>query len=257
MSVQEPPPWEDDPLSEFFKLAEYNERVTSLNHPAVFELLKSVQSVFKDVQKAVEYDSKPELLIPRFLIVRTFSSFLAAIRLAMSGQIAEAYPVLRQAIEQSWYALHIAKDPSAPSRIEVWLRRNEDATAKTKCKEEFTIANVRATHKPLDPDTAMYLQELYESVIDYGAHPNQLGVLIGIAHSKGNKKIDYKVGIIFPQTLPMMLTVRLAVAVAVGALKVFQQIFPERFKIMSIDIRIEELVVKLNSVFKPYIQQDQ
>lgn len=255
MSFQEPPQWDDDPLSELFKMAEYNERVTSLNHPTVFELLKGVQRTFKEVQNAVEHDSKPELLIPRFLIARTISSFFAAIRLAMSGQIAEAFPILRQAIEQAWYALHIAKDPSAPSRMEVWLNRNDDAEAKLKCKQEFTIANVRATHEALDPYTARHLQGLYESVIDYGAHPNQLGVLIGIAHSKGEKKIDYKVGIIYPETLSMMVTVRLAVAVAVGALKVFQRIFSERFEIMSIDNKIEGLVVQLNSVFKPYLQK--
>jgi hypothetical protein len=256
MSWQEPPPWGDDTLSEFLKLAEYNDRVTSLNHPIVFELLKSVDSTFKEVQKAVEHDSRPQLLVPRFLITRTHSSFLAAIRLAMSGQIAEVYPILRQAIEQAWYALNIAKDPAAPSRMEVWLRRNEDATAKATCKQEFTIANVRSTHEANDPDTARRLRELYESVIDYGAHPNQLGVLIGVAHSEAAKKIDYQVGILFPKILPMMMTIRLAVAVVVDALKVFQQIFPERFEIMSIDSKIGELVIKFNSVFRPYIQNN-
>ena len=36
-------------LSEFLKLAEYNDRVTSLNHPIVFELLKDVDTAFKEV----------------------------------------------------------------------------------------------------------------------------------------------------------------------------------------------------------------
>jgi hypothetical protein len=256
MSQQGPPPWGDDNLSEFLKMAEYNDRVTSLNHPIVFELLKNVDKAFKEVQKAVEHDSRPKLLVPRFLILRTYSSFLAAIRLAMSGQIAEAYPILRQAIELAWYALHIAKGPISPSRSEVWLRRNEDATSRAKCKQEFTIANVRSTHEANDPGTARHLQGLYESVVDYGAHPNQLGVLIGIAHSKTAEKINYQVGILYPKTLPMMLTIRLAVAIAIDAIKVFQQIFPERFKIMSIDSRIDSIVSKLNSVFKPYIEEN-
>lgn len=101
MPEQEPPPWEDDSLSEFFKLTEYNDRVTALNHPEVFEFIKRINSAFKDVLQAIEHDSKQELVIPRFLIVRTFSSFLAAIRLAMSCQVIEAFPVLRQAIEQA------------------------------------------------------------------------------------------------------------------------------------------------------------
>jgi hypothetical protein len=255
VSEQKPPDWKNDPLSKFLKLAEYNDRVTSLNHPAVFELLKNVEKAFKEVQEAVEHDSRPELLVPRFLITRTHSSFLAAIRLAMSGQITEAYPVLRQAIEQAWYALHISKDPSAPSRMEIWLRRNEDATAKAKCKQVFTIANVRSTHEKIDHATAKHFQELYKSVIDFGAHPNQLEILVGIAHSKSSKKIDYQVGILCTKTLPVMVTIRLVVMVAIGTLKIFQQIFPERFKIMSINNGIDELVSQVNSIFRPYIRE--
>jgi len=86
MSTQQLPPWENDSLSEFFKLTEYNIRVTILNHPEIFELIKRINSIFKTVLEAIEHDSKQELVVPRFLIVRTFSSFLAAIRLAMSGQ---------------------------------------------------------------------------------------------------------------------------------------------------------------------------
>jgi len=114
---------------------------------------------------------------------------------------------------------------------------------------------VRATHEALDIREAGQFKELYERVIDYGAHPNQLGILIGAAQSKGEKKIDYKVGIIYPKTLPMMITIRFAIAVAIGSLKVFQRIFPERFKIMSIDKEIEELIVGLNSVFKQYLRK--
>jgi len=44
----------------------------------------------------------------------------------------------------------------------------------------------------------------------------------------------------------------MAVAVAVGALKVFELIYPERFKITGVDLEIENLVAGLNSVFKPY-----
>jgi hypothetical protein len=44
----------------------------------------------------------------------------------------------------------------------------------------------------------------------------------------------------------------MAVAVVVGALKIFYLIFPERFKIMGIDAEIEALAKGLNTVFKPY-----
>ena len=190
-------------------------------------------------------------------MVRTHSSFLAAIRLAMSGQLSESYAVLRAAIEQAWYALHMAKDPQPPTRTTVWLCRNDDETSKSKCKSEFTIAKVRSTHESLDPATAKQLHELYETMIDFGAHPNQLGMLVAMGKSEMEQGINYQVGILFPEVVALAATLRMAVAVAVGALKVFQLIFPECFKLMGLDEEIKALVNELNSVFKPYMQQSQ
>ncbi|MBI4840976.1 MAG: hypothetical protein HY803_07860, partial [candidate division NC10 bacterium] len=83
---QQLPPWEKDSLSSLLENAAFNERATSLNLPKVYSLLKQVHSTFERVAATVEKDNREELLVPRFLIVRTHSAFLAAMRLAMSGQ---------------------------------------------------------------------------------------------------------------------------------------------------------------------------
>jgi hypothetical protein len=254
MPQQKPPPWGDDSLSTFFSEAEYNERVSSLNLATIYALLQRLHSAFQRVEETVEKDNREELLVSRFLMVRTHSAFLAAIRLAMSGQFSESYPVLRAAIEQAWYALHIAKDPKPPNRAKVWLCRNENKASKAKCKNEFTVANVGSTHQSLDSVTAKQLHQIYETMIDFGAHPNQLGVLVEISKSETEQEINYRVGILFPQIVPLVATLRMAVAMAVGALKVFQLIFPVRFKIMGLDKEIKVFVSELNSVFKPYVQ---
>jgi hypothetical protein len=56
--------------------------------------------------------------------------------------------------------------------------------------------------------------------------------------------------------LPHVSTLRLAVAVAVGAMKTFQLIFPERFRLTTLDVEIENLVLELNSVFRPYVPKE-
>jgi hypothetical protein len=254
MSEQKPPPWGDDPLSNFFSEAEYNERVSSINLATIYALLQRLHAAFRRVEETVEKDNREEFLVTRFLIVRTHSSFLAAIRLAMSGQLSESYAVLRAAIEQTWYALYMAKDPQPPNRVKVWLCRNHDEISKSKCKSEFTVTNVRSTHDSLDSVTAKQLHQLYETMIDFGAHPNQLGVLMAMNKSVTEQANSYQVGIIFTDIVPLVATLQKAVAVAVGALKVFQLIFSERFKIMGLDEEIKALVRELNSVFKPYIQ---
>ena len=137
MTEKKPPQWDNDPLSGFFKDAEYNDRVTALNFPKVFHWLGRVHFLLKRFEEAIAKANREEYLVARFLVVRSHSSFLAAIRLAMSGQVSEAFPVLRSAIESTWYALHIAKDPKGTERSEIWLRRNENEVAKAKCKSEL------------------------------------------------------------------------------------------------------------------------
>ena len=173
----------------------------------------------------------------------------------MSGQLPESYAVLRASIEQAWYALHIAKDPHPPERVKVWLCRNDDETSRSKCKNEFTVQNVRSTHESFDSVTAKQLHELYERMIDFGAHPNQQSLFLAMRQSETDEETNFTVGILFPSPVPILLTVRMAVAVAVGALKVFQHVFPERFRLMSLDEEIKALVGELNSAFKAYGSQ--
>ena len=125
MLEQKPPPWGDDPLSTFFSEAEYNERASSLNLAPIYAFLQRLHASFRRVEETVEKDNREELLLTRFLMVRAHSSFLAATRLAMSGQLFESYAPLRSSIEQAWYALHTAKDRQPPKRSEIWLCRNE------------------------------------------------------------------------------------------------------------------------------------
>jgi hypothetical protein len=267
MSERQPPPWPDDPLSAYFNMAEYNDRAGSLNYPTVYELLQKTNAALELAHSAVERDGKQELLIPRFLIVRVRSAFLAACRLALSGQIVEAHAVLRVAIEEAWYALHIGMQPplAAPTkdapdpkpRWEIWLRRNEDQSSKERCKREFTVKNVRTTHEERDSEAAKALHGLYETLIDFGAHPNEQGVISAMMKSEDKKQITYQVGILAPQELPLMMALRIAVGVAVGALKAFSLLFPDSYEQAKIPTKIEELVYLLNTVFKPWVPKQQ
>jgi hypothetical protein len=256
MIEKKPPEWGNDPLSVFFKDAEYNNRVSALNLSAVYELLQRVHRLFKQFEELIEKDSRQEFLVPRFLMVRTHSSYLAGLRLAMSGQVSEAFSVLRSGVECTWYALHIAKDPEGSERAKIWLRRNEDGVAKLRCKSEFTVTKLRQTHEASDPQTAADFHRIYEELIDFGAHPNQFGVMLPMRKAGNHREIDFSVGILHAEPLHIVLGLRMAVGVALGALKTFQLIFPERFTITGIDVEIQNLIAHANSVFKAYATKD-
>jgi hypothetical protein len=250
MDKPEPPAWGNDRLSMFFRDADYNARVTAANYPQVFESLKRADSALHLARETLEKDSGWVRLVPRFLLVRVHSSILAAVRAGMSGQVGEAFVLLRSGIEQSWYALHMATGPEAERRTDIWLKRNEGAAETAACRTEFTVKNVRSTHEGLDPVTAAQLQQLYEKLIDYGAHPNQMGVFTSLGSQESATDVTFSVGILYPSELPVMVTLRLSMAVAIGALKIFGLIYPERFVLMGLDSEIRELVAELNSKFK-------
>jgi hypothetical protein len=249
MSRKQLPPWGDDPLSKTLSDAAYNERVTAANFPTVYEFLKRVHVAFVQAGQALEKDSDINHLVPRFLLIRTHSSIIAAIRSAMCGQAPEASAVLRAGIEQSWYALHMAVDSSF-ARTEIWLRRNDDERTTNKCKSEFTIRNVRSTHELLDNKTAKQIKDIYERLIDFGAHPNQMGVFSAIKKSKQPDQITFHVGILTAEKTSMLATLRFVGAVAIGSLKIFALIWPERFALVGLNEQIEGLVHELNTVFK-------
>jgi hypothetical protein len=252
MMDPQPPAWESDSLSKYFRDAEYNERVTALKYPTVYSLLRSVQEAFEWAEQAAAKGSGRATTLPRILLARAHSAFLAAVRLTMSGQATEAQIVLRSGVEQAWYALHIATDPAPSTRAEIWLRRHESEEATARCRQEFTVAKVRASHEGIDAEAAAAMHWLYETLIDFGGHPNQRGVLAAVERYEDETRIDYKVAILQPDELRVMIALRLAVAVAVGALRVFRHMYPERFAIVGLDDAIGYLERGLDTLFKQY-----
>jgi ribosomal protein S17E len=99
------------------------------------------------------------------------------------------------------------------------------------------------------------LHRLYVSTIDLGAHPNQWGVVLGLRKSSAPDERTYHVGILNPEPLLIAFAARMLLAMSIGTLKIFQRMFPERFKIMNIDQRIDRLIELVNTVFKKYRNQ--
>jgi hypothetical protein len=243
------PPWENDPLSSLFANAAFNERAASINFPEVYSLLKQIHSIYSCVEAAIKSDDRDERLLPRILLMRSFSAFFAAVRLTMSGQVFEAAPVLRVAIEQTWYALHVASDPQPPKRGTIWLKRHSTTSGRTRCKTEFSIANVSKTHEGLDAPSARILKQLYEDTVDFGGHPNERGVLASLQREETGDTTTYRIGVLNPDPLLANVTLKTAVQVAISTLKVSQFIMPERLKVDGLDICIEQIIREAKRTF--------
>ena len=250
MAEQESPPWGDDRFSKFFREAEFKTRAAAVKYPDVFALLQRVCDAFEKTHSSREVADR---MLPRILLVRTYSAYCAACRLAMSGQSFEAHVVLRAGLEAAWYGLHIAKDPVPLTRANIWLQRHDGDQALGRCKTEFRVKNVRATHKALDVVTEADMGALYDRLIDYGAHPNPRGVLATVRKVKTeNRPGRYDMSILDPEPEAILFALLMAAKMGVGVLKMFRLVYPERFSIVGLYGEIENLVTQIRDVFDHY-----
>jgi len=248
-----PPPWERDPLSTYFSEAEHNTRACSVNWPDVYEVQQRAHTLLLRVADAFEHDtgSVHHLGVPRMLLIRSHSAILATMRLAMSGQAVEAQAVLRVAIEDAWYALHITRDPAPPARARVWWDRGDSPQATQACKTEFTVGNVRTTHEGLDRDTAAGIQRVYDDAIALGGHPNQAGVALGLRiESRDEKSVTIAVAFLHPNPVVTLSTLKSAVDVVIGLAKIVSLIYPERFRIANLGEEVNRLIRHSAEVFQ-------
>lgn len=100
----------------------------------------------------------------RFLLMTSF-------RIGMTGHAGGVFPTLRTALETACYALIMSKDEALS---EVWLKRNNSPEDYKACKKAFKapIKDAQRLVDEHDPKLGAWMYALYESSIDFGAHPN-------------------------------------------------------------------------------------
>lgn len=112
------------------------------------------------------------------LMANSHNFFRASAGLIFAGNPAPVYCLLRTAIESAIYAAMIS------SRFDlevIWINRNVSETGKAKCRNEFTTTKSFEFLRSVNPDLTRDCKLLYETYIDYGAHPNILGTFTFIS----------------------------------------------------------------------------
>lgn len=120
----------------------------------------------------------------RFLLMTGF-------RIGLTGHVAAIFPVLRTALETGCYALLMSKNDSLP---EIWLGRNSSPEGLKACKNAFNkpIKDAQKLVDEHDPILGAWMYALYESTIDFGAHPNAKTVTLHtrISDEEGMTRLD-------------------------------------------------------------------
>ena len=173
-----------------------------------------------------------------FFLIRTHCSFRAAARLSLSGQIAEAYMVLRGCLESALYGLYLAGDTS---RQEIWFRRHDDGESLQRVREEFTIRKVLDHLRSIDGKTHKVAKQLYDQTIDYGAHPNERAVSTQIKTESTCSRVDFTAEYFLCGDLPQQVSLKTASQIGICCLDIFHYVWRDRYRILGIDERLDQI----------------
>ena len=124
-------------------------------------------------------ETNPLSPVPALLAMNAFMIFLSSIRVAMSGHGAAMFPLLRTALEASCYALLIG---DSNEHREIWLKRDSTPEARKLCRRKFRSAVSDAAKRIqakrwAGSNTEEWIKQAYDAAIDFGGHPNPMGVM--------------------------------------------------------------------------------
>lgn len=162
-------------LGYFLRLANdcCNEALNELKEPLKF--LGDVDSLYIDFLQDAG-NIKP--VTASILLLNAHASLRAAMRLAFSGQLMPVFMTLRGSVESALYANAMVGNPELQ---DVWLKRDSDEKARQTCRQEFTSGKMfHYLSKAHDQGFSDRLREIYDSTIDFGAHPNNRSLIRSI-----------------------------------------------------------------------------
>jgi hypothetical protein len=167
----------DKTITDYLRFGDENTKSFLDSPPEIFKLIVKVDGLLRLILS----DTKNSEVIPKFLHMNSYFSFMAAVRLAISGHVNAVFPTIRSSLESACYGFICARDTS---NISIWVNRDQSTSHKAICRKTFTpaVKNTAAIIRNEevksggDGEMARYISGLYEESINFGAHPNPKSV---------------------------------------------------------------------------------
>lgn len=162
----------DDDLGKFIREMHYNEGRAVHLFPVRWRRLASTLALWSELTQRPLVNESPE---PSYLLVRAKGSFLAAARLALCGQGAEASRPCRGVLECAAFALKLRR---VPDSVSVWRDRHASQEALKACRRAFSFKPIlEACIDEAGDGFRTMCNRVYDRTIDTGGHPNVGAVL--------------------------------------------------------------------------------
>jgi hypothetical protein len=113
--------------------------------------------------------------IPTLLGLNAHFYWLAAVRVALSGQITGVFPLLRTGLEAHCYAYLMMGDEALEK---IWTNRDDGDDQRKACRRAFTaaVSEVADRFEAENEGSGNWILEHYDACIGWGGHPNPIGV---------------------------------------------------------------------------------
>jgi len=153
-------------LTEYLNATIENHNNHAQEPPYMMGLVHEMDEIFHKEIFAHDYDANSATML---LAMNSYMMLSNAIHQSLSGHMVAVFPVVRTALESACYAYLTSSDEKMEA---IWFNRGKSKTATGRCRDAFTIGAAIAKLKQASPDMADYVKKLYDSTIEYGAHPN-------------------------------------------------------------------------------------
>jgi hypothetical protein len=145
-----------DNLIPFLEVVASNQKANIAKFPAAYQLIRRVNICLSTAAKDLV---NPKPVMAGKMLHRCQYAYKAAAGMALSGQVAEAFVMMRSCLEYAGYALVIFHDPAQEA---VFMERHVSAEGMRAQKEKFRISEVRSVISSFDTRLAEQFQVLYE-----------------------------------------------------------------------------------------------
>lgn len=244
MATTSPPQgWGADSLSAYLENMRDNQFATFANKSREFAVFREIDGCFLRITQNLVNPKNP---VAALLLVRSHAAFRSASALAFSGDAVGAFAVARTSLEGAGYALHIHDNPALDR---LWLNRHQSSDALRKVRENFSHGKIIKTIKSRDLRLGAVYEEIYQHLIDLGAHPNQ-GAVTGNMHMERQRDhISIKQIYLHEDGLQLAHALKTVIEVGIGALHIFQFVFTDRFALLGLRDRIKALGASYKNAF--------
>jgi hypothetical protein len=223
-----------DDLIPFLELVASNQKANIARFPEPYEIIRRINICFSTAGRNL-VNPKPATV--GILFLRCQYAYKTAAGMALSGQVCEAFVMMRSCLEYAGYGLIIFREPELERVFSSRHAASEDLRSHRKA---FNPGAIKRVLDLSDSDLSNLFEKFYQRTIDFGAHPNPHATFSAMEMHADNSftalamvtETDHQV---------LLHAFKSVAQVGLTALFIFQHVFKAKFELLSLRAEMERL----------------